>query len=505
MSKDISQHDDAADAPDVEKQPVPETEGVGDTSREKDPNIVDWDGPDDPANPMNWSSAKKLAAIGIVSIISFTYVTNGPFASTVISPASADVMKTFHSTNETLGAFVTTVYLLGYVFGPLVIAPLSELYGRAILYNICNFIFLIFNIACALANNLGALIVFRLLAGIAASCAITLGPGTVADMTPVEKRGLAMVGLYMGPLVGPTFAPLAASYLAEAKGWRWIFWLISILAGVVWVAAMLFIHESYAYVILKWKTKRLRKETGNQQLRSALHTGNTPGELFKISIVRPLKMLFLSPIVFLMSLYMAIVYGYLYLLFTTYPRVFQGQYGFSNGTVGLAYLGSGIGTFIGLVFCGATLDRLLVYLTKRNGGIAKPEYRLPVMAIGALFIPLALFMYGWTAEKKEHWILPIIGTGFLGIGMFTIFMPCATYLVDAFTLYAASVTAASTVLRSLLGALLPLAGGKMYDALGVGWGTSLLGFIAVAFIPMPFILWTFGERIRESRFSQVKF
>lgn len=137
-------------------------------------------------------------------------------------------MDTFHSTNETLGAFITSVYLLGYAFGPLVIAPLSEIYGRAILYNICNTIFLIFSIACAVSNNLAALIVFRLFAGIGASCPMTLGAGTISDMVPLHKRGMAMACWIMGPLIGPTFGPLAGAYLAEAKGWRWIFWLITI-------------------------------------------------------------------------------------------------------------------------------------------------------------------------------------------------------------------------------------------------------------------------------------
>jgi hypothetical protein len=185
---------------------------------------------------------------------------------------------------------------------------------------------------------------------------------------------------------------------------------------------MLFMRESYAYVILQWKTNRLRKETGNPHLRSALDTGRNPKELFKFSIVRPIKMLFLSPIVFLMSLYMAIIYGYLYLMFTTFPQVFEIQYGFSNGSVGLTYLGTGIGSFFGLVFCGAVSDRLVATLIKRNGGTAKPEYRLPAMFIGALIVPIGLFLYGWTADKKVHWILPIIGTGFLGAGMFTIFV-----------------------------------------------------------------------------------
>lgn len=119
------------------------------------------------------------------------------------------MLHTFHSTNETLGAFVTTVYLIGYAFGPLVIAPLSELYGRQIIYNVCNFIFLIFNIACALSNSLGALIAFRFLGGIGASCPVTLGAGTIADLMPVEQRGRAMVGWIMGPVVGPTVGPLS--------------------------------------------------------------------------------------------------------------------------------------------------------------------------------------------------------------------------------------------------------------------------------------------------------
>ncbi|KAI4160852.1 MAG: hypothetical protein LQ342_005377 [Letrouitia transgressa] len=434
----------------------------------KDPNVVDWDGPEDPENPLNWPTSKKLAAIAIVSMITLL----SPLTSTIISPAAPEVMKTFHSTNETLGAFVTSVYILGYAFGPLVIAPLSELYGRVGVYNVCNFIFLVFSIACAVANNLSALIVFRLLAGIAASCPITLGSGTIADIMPLEQRGKAMAS--------------------------WI-------AGAVFVATILSMRESYATVILERKARRLRKETGNPHLRSVLDTGKEPKELLQFSLVRPLKMLFMSPIVFLLSLYMATIYGYLYLMFTTFPRVFEGQYNFSNGSVGLTYLGAGIGSFFGLALCGAVSDRLVVSLTKRNGGTAKPEYRLPTMFIGAWIVPIGLFLYGWTADKKVHWIAPIIGTGLVGAGMFAVFMPTQTYLVDAFTVYAASVSAASTVFRSLVGALLPLAGNGMYDALGLGWGTSVLGFIAVAFIPMPLFFWRYGERIRESKFFKVEF
>lgn len=171
----------------------------------RDPNIVDWDGPDDPTNPMNWPGRKKATAIGIVSAITFL----SPLTSTIIAPATAELMTEFHSTNATLGAFVTSVYLIGYVCGPLVLAPLSEMYGRQIVYNVCNLLFLIWTIACALANNMAAIIIFRLFSGTASSCAITLGAGTIADMIVREKRGGAMALWMLGPLVGPTVGPLS--------------------------------------------------------------------------------------------------------------------------------------------------------------------------------------------------------------------------------------------------------------------------------------------------------
>lgn len=198
--------------------------------------------------------------------------------------------------------------------------------------------------------------------------------------------------------------------------------------AAVTISSFFSLRESYAYVILDRKASRLRKETGNPNLRSVLDTGRSPKELFLFSIVRPTKMLFLSPIVFLLSLYTAVIYGYLYLLFTTMTEVFEMQYGFSQGSVGLAYLGIGIGSLLGLFVLGAISDRLLQRLTKSNGGVSKPEYRLPPMFVGSWLIPLALFWYGWTAEKKDAWILPIIGTGFLGVGMIITFVsPCIFY------------------------------------------------------------------------------
>lgn len=215
-------------------------------------------------------------------------------------------------------------------------------------------------------------------------------------------------------------------------------------AGAITISSILSIRESYAPTLLARKTKKLQKETGNMSLRSALDTGRTPKELFLYSIVRPTKMLFRSPIVFLLSLYVGVIYGYLYLLFTTITSVFQQQYNFSQGAVGLTYLGLGVGSLIGLFLIGATSDRLLNYLAAKNGE-KKPEYRLPPMVPGAIFVPISLFMYGWTAYYRTHWIVPIIGTSFLGTGMmitFVSYLPsnwgpyfAVNGLIDAWTCY----------------------------------------------------------------------
>ncbi|KAG9250225.1 major facilitator superfamily domain-containing protein [Emericellopsis atlantica] len=463
--------------------------------------IVDWDGPDDPENPHNWTRKQKAVCITIVSVI--TFIT--PLASSIFAPSTEQVMAEFGSDSTLLASFIVSVYLIGYCFGPLVIAPLSEMYGRSPLYYVCNVIFVIFTVACALAPNMAALLVFRLLAGLVGSCPLTIGAGTLADMIGPEKRGMAMSWWICGPLLGPVIGPIAGGYLAENKGWRWSFWVVAMAAGVVTILSFIFLHESYAHALLEKKTRRLRKETGNSELRSALDTGKSSKEVFRVAIVRPTKMLFLSPIVSSLSLYMAVLYGYLYMLFTTFPSLFMYEYGFSEGNIGLTYLGIGIGSAIGLFINANVSDRVAIHMKTKRGGVHQPEYRLPPSMYACWLIPMGIFWFGWTADYHCHWILPILGTGVFGVGVVILMMSMAVYVVDAFDVYAASATAATTVLRSLLGALLPLGGRDLFDNLGMGWGSSLLGFLALAMTPLPFIFYRYGERLRKVTLFNVEF
>lgn len=166
----------------------------------RDQNIVWWDEPvdQDPENPMNWGAGRKWSTIAVLSLI--TFIT--PLASSFFAPAVPQVMAEFHDENELLAEFVVSVYILGFAFGPLLIAPLSEIYGRAPLYVSCNILFVIFSVACGLSKNMGMLIAFRFLLGCAGASPLTLGGGTIADMIVQEKRGGSMAIWAMGPLVG---------------------------------------------------------------------------------------------------------------------------------------------------------------------------------------------------------------------------------------------------------------------------------------------------------------
>ncbi|KAJ6787093.1 hypothetical protein PWT90_10497 [Aphanocladium album] len=461
-----------------------------------DAGVVGWDSQEDTENPQNYTPRKKwmiLALISAMTIIS-------PLASSMFAPAVGYMAREFGEKDQTVTSLSVSIYLIGYTVGPLLLAPLSEIYGRRIVLSAGNWFFVVWQIGCALAQNIETLIVCRLFAGIGGSACLTLGAGVIADLFSPQQRGKATALWAMGPLVGPVVGPIAGGFLGEAAGWRWVFWLLLIAGGVLSLIVDLVNTETYAPVLLRKKAAALAKELRRSDLRSALdakHEQISLAKTIRKGMWRPWLLLSKSVIVLMLSIYVALVYGLLYLFFTTITSVMTTQYGFSTGLAGLAYLGIGIGFLVGLIIIGSTNDRMVAKLAARNGGKMEPEMRLPMMTIFACLLPISLFWYGWTAEKKVHWIVPIIGMFPFGTGMMGVFMPVQTYVIDCYPAYAASGNAALTATRSLVGALLPLAGPAMFKSLGLGWGNSLLGFLALAFVPLPIIFIRYGKAIRE--------
>lgn len=260
---------------------------------------------------------------------------------------------------------------------------------------------------------------------------------------------------------------------------------------------VLFLEETYPPVILVAKAAHLRRITKNWGIHAKQEEIEVDFmELVKKNFGRPIKMLFAEPIIFLISMYTAFVYGLLYLLLTAYPIVYQEMRGWNGGVGALPYIGMVTGMFMG----GALVIAFQPWTNRRtaaNGGIPRPEDRLPPCIIGSIFFPIGIFWFAWAGNYPEiHWIIPTLAGIPLGLGLITVFLQSLNYLIDAYLMFAASAIAANTLLRSVFAAGFPLFSRQMFARLGVDWAGSLLGFLAIGMIPIPICFFIYGERIR---------
>ena len=300
---------------------------------------------------------------------------------------------------------------------------------------------------------------------------------------------MAVVGSpVLGPIVG---GAIVQSYLR----WRWTEYITGILMFFILMLDILLLDESYPPVLLVYKARRLRHETGNWALHAKHEEWDvTIHELGHKYLVRPFQVLF-TPICFLVALYASFVYGILYAQLGAFPVEFQEERGWNMVVGALPFLAVLLGILIGA----ATNLLNQQYYLKRfhaNGNRAIPEARLPPMMIGSVFFAAGLFIFAWTSDRRIFWIAPCIGAVLVGYGFFTIFQAALNYLIDTFQKYAASAVAANTFLRSCFAGAFPLFITPMLHKLGIGWGVSIFGFVAVAMIPIPYLFFIYGKRIR---------
>ncbi|KAA1478674.1 MFS polyamine transporter [Dentipellis sp. KUC8613] len=449
--------------------------------------VVDWESADDPANPRNWSFKKKWGAIAIVS--AFTFIS--PISSSMVAPASDQIAAQMGITSSVVIAMTISTFVLAYAFGPLFLGPLSEIYGRSRVLQIANMWFFAWNLGCGFAQNTAELIVFRFFAGLGGSAPLSIGGGVIGDLFQPHQRGQAIAIYSLAPLVGPVVAPVAGAWIAERSTWRWVFWATTIVDACVQLMGILFLKESYAPVLLERKAVAIRAGLSEEQRAytrvRTVFDGNAARDwksLLQRALVRPFAMFFHEPILVLISIYTAFVYGLLYLFITTLPSIFQGTYHQEIGVAGLHYIALGLGLFSGAQIGARVLDRTYRYFTARNGGVAKPEFRLPTMMPATLILPAGLLITGWTAQHRVFWIVPDIGIYMVGISIIFTNLCLQSFIIDTFTLYAASALAASSFFRSIAGFGFPLFAPAMFSALGFGKGDTILAAFALLLAPV---------------------
>lgn len=468
---------------------------------ESDPNMVTWDGPDDPANPQNWSVPYKWIVTVICSILTICVT----FASSAPTSATLLIAEQFHISTE-VANLITTCFLLGYVFGPFFWGPGSELLGRRPIFVSTMVAFTLFHLGQALAQNLETLLVTRFFAGFFAVAPMTTCGGIIADIWDPVGRGLSTSMFSACVFLGPVMGPIIASFVSESYlGWRWVFWLMMIFAGACTTVGVIFLPETYAPILLAKKAKQLRKVDPEHNKEIYAEHERQDWSIMGVlnrTLLRPFHMLLMEPILVLVTIYLAVVYGVLYGLFEALPVIFMEKRGFTISQNGLVFIGVGIGAILGSG-CNLYFTRHYPELIVKWRGFPPPEQRL----FGAMFagpcLVVGAFWLGWSGEYPAvPWYVPALSTVLIGLSVNLVFMSFLSYLVDTYLMYSASAFAANTFIRSAVAAGFPLFTVQMFTKLGVNWAGSLIGFVALALAPSPFLFYKYGARIRsKSKFA----
>lgn len=462
----------------------------------EDPYLVEWLS-DDNENPQAWSQTYKWLLTVQVAIATLSVA----LASSAYSGAIDSLQAQFHPSKQIILTLGVSLFVLGFAFGPLFWAPFSEVVGRRNLFIFTYAAFTMWQAVSIASPNIESLLVLRFLSGFFGSSPLVNTGGTLADMFAAKQRGLAMAIFASAPFLGPALGPITGGFLGETSGWKWVIAFLAIFAGVITVLGALTLPETYAPVLLRWRAQKLQEATGHEYI-CKLDKGRDLRlkTQFKVALGRPWLLLIYEPIVSLLSVYIAIVYGVLYSLFGAFPIVFQQYRGWSPGIGGLAFLGVLVGMLFALAYIIFYENPRYGRICDKHGGIAPPEARLPPAMIGAVAIVVGLGIFAATDGPDLPWIASIIGSAPFGLGMVLIFLSTMNYLTDAYLIYAASVLASNSVIRSLFGMAFPLFTPNMYSIggrNGIHWGPAIAGLLALICLPFPFIFYKYGAGIRE--------
>ncbi|ODV88684.1 hypothetical protein CANCADRAFT_127309 [Tortispora caseinolytica NRRL Y-17796] len=458
---------------------------------------VDFTGPHDPMHPHNWPLSHK--ALSCISMGFFTFVI--AFGSGIIASGAEQIAEEFH-VGRVVAVLTVALYVVGFATGPVIWAPLSELYGRKLPLVFCALTFNCFIFGAATAKDLQTLMICRFFAGFFGACPIAVVGAAFSDVFNNHQRGYSTIVFAAAVFIGPMLAPIVGGYIVanESLGWRWTCYITGIIGSAAMVQMIFLVRESYAPIILSRKAANLRLRTGNWAIHAPIDLVSFDFQsLVSRTLTRPLSMLFTEPILLLLTIYTAFVYGILYLFLETIPVVFGLGYGWSSGKNALPYIALIIGELIGGCVC-AYGERYYHKQLKHSNGLPVPEARLPPMILGGFVFPIGIFWLCWTGAfpEKVHWIVPTISGLFSGMGLMLLFLPSINYIIDAYLIFAASALAGNTFMRSGFAAAFPVFGVPMFNNLNVKWVGTIIGSFAAILAPVPIFFFIYGKRIRAS-------
>lgn len=463
-------------------------------------NTSDWTGANDPDNPRNFSRATRVYSTVAVTVLAFVTT----LAASIYSPG-IDLVSAEFDVSHPIAVLPLSLYNLGLAAGPLLGSPLSETYGRKIVLIVTTPGFMVFTIGAAVAGDVVSLNVCRFFAGMCAAPAVGNASASICDYTDGAKRAISMAFYYAVPTFGSSLGPLVGGFVAQDRGWRWTQWVVLICAAACYIP-ILFTRETYKKTILQRRARKAGLPSSAEEKKTLLQKAHYFATTL---LVRPVHMLFTEPIVGLVCLYNGFLFGVLYTFIIALPWVYTHSYNFPPTAVNLTYLGLVTGTILSpipLILIDAYIyqPRLRQHLILHPSTQYPPEHRLYPALLGSLGLPVSLFLFAWTARHSIHPLCPLAFQALTMLFNLMVYAPANLYMIDSYgPLYGASAAGAAMLTRYTFSAAFPLFALQLYEKLGVGWATSLLGFCALALAPVPWAFVRWGEGLRgRSRYER---
>ncbi|KAI0490098.1 major facilitator superfamily domain-containing protein [Xylaria cf. heliscus] len=459
---------------------------------------VGWTDEDDGFNPKRWPTTTRLGSTFLVCSVAFFATAASSIDSAIIGRAAAEF-----GVSHVVESLATGLFLIGFGTGALLASPLSELVGRQPVYLVSLLIFEAWTVGSALSPNIAAQLIFRFLMGISSSAPLTVAGGSISDMWSPLERTFAFPFYAIPGFGSAVLGPVVGTWIGNGPNltWRWVEWLTLIMTGFSIVLLFLFKRETFAPRILKIKASAFRKYTGNARFMTSKEASDTSDiwPILKRSFGRPF-LLCLEPIVMSFTVYMTINYIILFTFLDGYPYIFAGTYGISENLSNTAFLGLLVGILSPAVLLPwiyrSTKNQLERDGDDGSGKMLNRETRLYFAMIGAPLIPIGLLWMAWTDYSFISIWSPIVSSVLIGFGFICVVMSANMYIIDCYEMYAASALTFNALTRYIAAGGFTVIGIPLYGNLGTHWTLTLLGAISALALPIPFVLFKWGPRIR---------
>ncbi|WWC61559.1 uncharacterized protein I303_104143 [Kwoniella dejecticola CBS 10117] len=449
--------------------------------------------PGSPNDPFHFSSTRKLVIMSLV--LFFAFITTWEMSSYSISGNS---LRSDLRVSQVQTALGLSLYGWGFAVGPLVLAPITEEYGRYLVMIISVVCYTLLHIMLALASNIETVQAGRFLMGLTGCIGPTLTPGFIADMYSPKERALPMALFTFVLLAGPAIGATTMGFVEanESLGWRWVNWIQLIIMGAFTPLAIFGLRETRSLVIVErlaanFRYERQLQDGGRYTARSEVE--KLPlGRALQRSVSRPFLFLVMEPIVTFFALWTAIVWGVYFIVIAGLPFVFSELHGWSIQITGLAYLAVAAGSGIGLLgnFVQDSIYRRRVQKDGTEAGLWGS------MVAGVLFA-IGCFVFGASSTPEASWFGPCAGTALVLASAFTILQCCLLYLANCYGAFASSAIAGMSFMRIMVGSSFAIFTDSMFNNLTVRYSLIMMGGIALILAPIPFVFFFKGPWIRE--------